>query len=119
MNFGSRFLLGACLVERILRKHQAGFRSGRSCKNRTFVVRRLIKEAIKYLNALVVNLIDFEKTFNSVFRQAFERVLSPYIGKSLQLSAFRFYAILTIHTNAICVHFEFICISPLSITMLQ
>ena len=52
MNLGSK-VFNSCMlgrlkapVESVLRKHQAGFRSWRSCQDQVLVVRRQIEEAI-------------------------------------------------------------------------
>ena len=63
LNLGSK-IFARCLFERlrepvetILRKPQAGFRSGRSCKEQILVVRKLIEEAIENQEALVVSFM--------------------------------------------------------------
>jgi hypothetical protein len=65
-------------VEEILRQNQAGFRKGRSCINMVFVLRKLIEESAEFQRALYVNFVDFEKVFDSVFREALWKVLREY-----------------------------------------
>ena len=65
-------------VERILRKNQAGFRKGRSTTDQILVLRRLIEEAQEMQRALVIVFVDFEKAFDSVFREALWTILKGY-----------------------------------------
>ena len=57
-------------LEGVLRKQQAGFRKDRACKDQVLVLRRLIEEAQEKQRALMIDFVDFEKAFDSVFREA-------------------------------------------------
>ena len=81
-------IFARCIFERIqgpieetLRKNQAGFRRGRSCADQIFVLRKLLEQSVEYQKALIVNFVDFEKAFDSVFREALwgyaEAIWSP------------------------------------------
>ena len=65
-------------MESLLRKHQAGFRKGRATTDQILVLRRLIEEAQEMQRPLLVNFVDFEKAFDSVFRQALWTILRGY-----------------------------------------
>ena len=65
-------------IEEILRQNQAGFRKGRSCMDMVFVLRKLIEESAEFQKALYVNFVDFEKAFDSVFREVLWKVLGEY-----------------------------------------
>ena len=74
-----------CIFERIqgpveekLHENQAGFRKGRGCMDMVFVLRRLIEESAEVQKTLFVNFVDFEKAFDSVFREALWKVLREY-----------------------------------------
>ena len=84
LNVASK-IFARCIFERIqspidnmLRKHQAGFRRGRSCVDQIFVMRRVIEEAQEFQKELVVNFVDFEKAFDSVFREALWNIMKEY-----------------------------------------
>ena len=65
-------------LEEVLRQNQAGFRKGRGCMDMVFVLRKLIEESVEFKKELYVNFVDFEKAFDSVFRQALWKVLREY-----------------------------------------
>ena len=65
-------------LEKVLMENQAGFRKGRSCMDMVFIMRRLIEESAEYQKALFINFVDFEKAFDSVFREALWNVLKEY-----------------------------------------
>ena len=65
-------------LERILRKNQAGFRKGRSCRDQIFVLRKMIEEAQEFQRSLVINFVDFEKAFDCVFREGLWMILREY-----------------------------------------
>ena len=66
------------LVDPTLRHNQAGFRTGRSCTQQVFILRRLIKGADDQQLPLSVTFIDFKKTFDSIIRNAMFKVLRHY-----------------------------------------
>ena len=65
-------------IEEILRPNQAGFRKGRGCMDMVFVLRRLIEESVEFKKQLYVNFVDFEKAFDSVFREALWGIMKEY-----------------------------------------
>ena len=52
-----------------LREEQAGFRSGQSCMDQIATLRIIVEQSIEWQSALYINLIDFEKAFDSVSRE--------------------------------------------------
>jgi len=67
-------------VDQLLRQHQAGFRRGRSCIDRIFTLRQigLLEKVTEGQRPLIVNFIDFRKTFDSVHRPALWKILKLY-----------------------------------------
>ena len=43
---------------------------GRACADQTFILRRIIEESVEQQRAVIVNFVDFEKAFDSVFRES-------------------------------------------------
>ena len=66
------------LVEKILRKHQSGFRKGRACADQTFILRKIIEESLEFQRAVFINFVDFEKAFDSVYRSALWDIMREY-----------------------------------------
>jgi len=62
-------------TEEILSEAQAGFRPGRSTIDQLFTLRRLTEMYIEYGKYLYVCYIDFQKTFESVWRIGLWRVM--------------------------------------------
>ena len=61
-----------------MRKKQAGFRQGRGCLDQIFVLRTIIEECEEWNLLLVLNLIEFKKTFDSVYRPSMWSILEAY-----------------------------------------
>jgi len=51
-----------------LRDEQVGFRKGRSCTEQIFTLRNIIEQSLEHQQDLVINFIDFKKTFDTVHR---------------------------------------------------
>lgn len=78
-------VLNRILLERLqkavdgkLRENQAGFRSNRSCAGQIATLRIIIEPSIEWNSAVYVNLIDFEKVFNSVDWDMLWKLLAHY-----------------------------------------
>ena len=66
------------VIDRKLRREQAGFRKGRSCLDQIFALRNLIEQCDEFQRPLFLNFIDFEKAFDSVHRGSMWRLLRHY-----------------------------------------
>ena len=51
---------------------------GRACADQTFILRRIIEESVEQQRAVIVNFVDFEKAFDSVFRESLWGILGEY-----------------------------------------
>ena len=76
----SRILLDrfSTTVEDISRNEQAGFRKGRSCIDHIFVLRQILEQAAEWNSNLYVLFIDFEKAFDSLYRETLWKILRGY-----------------------------------------
>ena len=50
-------------VDRMLRKKQAGFRTGRSCIHQIFILRNIIEQCVEWNSPLFIIFVDFRKGF--------------------------------------------------------
>ena len=66
------------MLDGILREEQAGFRKGRGCSDQIFVVRHLMQQVNEIKARLSLCFADFEKSFDSVLREAIGKVLRHY-----------------------------------------
>lgn len=66
------------VIDRKLRKQQAGFRPGVGCIYHIFTLRNIMEQCIEWNNKLHLNFIDFEKAFDSVHRESLWKILSAY-----------------------------------------
>jgi hypothetical protein len=57
-------------VDKLLRKEQAGFCSGRSCIDLISILRIIIQQAVQFLSSLYQLFIDYEKAFDSIDRES-------------------------------------------------
>ena len=57
-------------VDNLLRDEQAGFRKNRSCADNIATLRIIIEQSLEWNSPLYINLIDYEKAFDSVHREA-------------------------------------------------
>ena len=65
-------------VDQQLRKEQAGFRKGRGCADKIFILRNIIEQCTEWQRQLYINFVDFEKAFNSIHRETLWRILRAY-----------------------------------------
>ena len=65
-------------VDKKLRKEQAGFRSGRSTIEQTFMLRNIIEQSVKWNASLYICFIDYEKASNTVHRETLWRIMGSY-----------------------------------------
>ena len=65
-------------VDAVLREEQAGFRSGRSCTDQIFTLKRILEQALEHKTPLIINFIDFEKAFDSLNRVSLWKILAVH-----------------------------------------
>ena len=65
-------------IDDLLRKEQAGFRSGRGCIDHIFTIRNIIEQSIEWQNKLILNFIDFRRAFDSIRRDCLWAILRAY-----------------------------------------
>ena len=65
-------------VERRLRKEQAGYRKGRGTTDQVHILRNIIEQANEWQATLYLNLIDFEKAFDSIHRESLWEIMGRY-----------------------------------------
>ncbi|XP_073821541.1 uncharacterized protein [Musca autumnalis] len=69
------------VIDETLRKEQAGFRPGRSCVDHVNTLRIIIEQSIEYNSPLYLLFIDFERAFDTVYRDAIWLTLLTYQKK--------------------------------------
>ena len=65
-------------IDSVLREEQSGFRSGRSCNDAIFTLRRIIENIIEFRGMLAINFVDFQKAFDSVNRDCMWAIVAKY-----------------------------------------
>ena len=65
-------------IDAILRKNQAGFRTGRSCIQQIHILRRIMDGAFTQNILLLITFVDFKKAFNSNDRDIMFAILQCY-----------------------------------------
>ncbi|VDP58521.1 unnamed protein product, partial [Schistosoma margrebowiei] len=55
-------------VDEQIRNQQAGFRKDRSCTDQITTLRTNVGQSVGWISSLYINIIDYEKTFDSVYR---------------------------------------------------
>jgi hypothetical protein len=65
-------------VDKKLRQHQAGFRTGRSCCDQIFALRQILERITEMNCKLHVNFIDFRKAFDCVHRPSVWNIMRCY-----------------------------------------
>ena len=66
-------------VGKVLRKEQAGFRKGRGCTDHICTLRNnIIEQCTEWQRELCIHFIDFEKAFDTIYRDSPWRILRTY-----------------------------------------
>ena len=65
-------------VDEYTRQEQAGFRPGRSCSDHIYTLRQILEQGKEWNAPLYVNFTDFEKTFESIYRDSLWKILRHY-----------------------------------------
>ena len=65
-------------VDTRLRDNQAGFRKGRPCADQITTLRIIIEQSLEWKSPLYINLMGFEKAFDSVDHQVLWRLMKLY-----------------------------------------
>ena len=66
------------LTEGLIGEEQCGFRSGRGCDDRVFVMKQMNEKFVDKNKSLYVTYMDLEKAYDGDDREAMWRVLSMY-----------------------------------------
>jgi hypothetical protein len=66
------------IAEDILQKEQCGYRKGRSCTDAIFVIKQLIEKRREYNLPLFLLFLDYEKTYDRVYRCKLWNILIEY-----------------------------------------
>ena len=79
-------------VDQNLRREQAGFRKGKGCTDQIFALRNIIEQCTEWQRKLYINFVDFEKAFDSIYRDSLWKILRKYgIPEQLVLVIKSFY----------------------------
>ena len=73
-----------------LRDQQAGFRRNRSCADKIASLRIIVEQSPEWNFPLCINFIDYEKSFDSVDREAMWKLLRHYGVPKKIISLFRY-----------------------------
>ena len=65
-------------LEKDIRKEKAGFRKGRSCTDHISTPRQILEQAKEWNSTVYANFIDYEKSFDSIYREMLWRILRHY-----------------------------------------
>ena len=65
-------------LDPLLRKEQAGFRKGKSCRDHIFTLRQILEQCQEWNTPFYANFVDFEKAFDSIHRESLWRILRHY-----------------------------------------
>ena len=65
-------------IDSTLREEQAGFRRGRGCVDQIFTLRNILEQSLEWNTSLCINIIDFQKVFDSVHRKSLWKILQAY-----------------------------------------
>ena len=59
-------------------EEQAGFRKAKGCIDQIFAVRNIFEQCTEWQRKLYINVVDFEKAFDSIHRNSFWKILRHY-----------------------------------------
>ena len=65
-------------VDAKLRDHQDGFRKDRSCTNQIATLRIIVEQSMEWDSSLYINVVDYEKAFDSLVRDTPWKLLQHY-----------------------------------------
>ena len=65
-------------IDGILRKEQAGFRANKGCIDHIFALRNIIEQCIEWQHTIIINIVDFEKAFDSLDRESMWEIMRTY-----------------------------------------
>jgi len=65
-------------LDKILRKEQSGFRSGRGCIDHITALHNIIEQSSEWQRELYINFVDYEKAFDSLHRDSLWNILRAY-----------------------------------------
>jgi hypothetical protein len=88
------------LIDKRLRKEQAGFRPGRSCLHHIFTLRSIIEECLEFRSNLIVNIVDFEKVFDTIHRSI--GTLTNFKNISISNKVYKHYEIILHKLELLC-----------------
>ena len=78
-------VLGRIIIERIrnvvyrrLRKEQVGYRKGRGTTDQIFTLRNIIEHVSEWQATTYLNFVDFEKAFDSIYRESLWVIMAKY-----------------------------------------
>ena len=66
------------IVDKKLRKEQAGFRKDKSCTDHIATLRIIVEQCIEWQSSLYINFVDFKKAFDSIDRTILWKLLRHY-----------------------------------------
>ena len=66
------------IVDPKLRDNQAGFRKNRSCVDQITTLRLIVEQSLEWNSSFYINLIDYEKAFDSVDRDMLWKIMRQY-----------------------------------------
>jgi hypothetical protein len=88
-------------IDAILRKNQAGFRTGRICVQQIHILRRIMEGACTQNIPLFITFIDFMKAFDSIDREMMFSILRHYGIPEKIVEAIRVLCLFEIKLNTI------------------
>ena len=59
-------------------KEQAGFRKDKSCTDHIVTLRIIVEQCIEWQNSLYMNIVDFDKAFDSIDRTVLWKLMRHY-----------------------------------------
>ena len=67
-----------CTFDRQLRKEQASYRKGRGTTDQIFILGNIIEQVSEWQATLYLNFVDFEKAFDSIYRESLWVIMANY-----------------------------------------